>query len=202
MSDYEPKSYYDIQLTKKQIGVLFIAGIAILTLVFFLGLMLGKSYMEAKYAQQKPMQNKIYPYEPKEPIKSPESEINEPKQQYEFYKLKDSSEQQRPESTTTISPSEEKPEKEQKQIQPAESAGKPSPAATEFFTLQIHAFKDEKSANSKKEFYMKKGYSVNVIFIDNLYKVRIGKFKTKDEALAFKKKFEQQEKVPAFIVKF
>lgn len=197
MTDYEPKSYYDIQLTKKQIFVLFIAGIAILTLVFFLGLMLGKSYMEAKYAQQqKPVENKISEYQPKEIKPIPEPETTKSKKQYEFYKLKESSKQQQEqqeEKPNIISPAQEgKPTT--KENQPTTSQ--------EFYALQIYAFKDEKTAINKKNYFLKKGYSVNVKFIDNLYKVRIGKFNTKDEALSFKKKFEQQEKITAYVVKY
>lgn len=198
MTDYEPKSYYDIQLTKKQIFVLFIAGIAILTLVFFLGLMLGKSYMEAKYAQQqKPVENKISEYQPKEIKPIPETEQSDSKKQYEFYKLKESSTQQQEkqeEKPNIISPAKKTEKSQFKDTQPIKSQ--------EYYALQIYAFKDEKTAINKKNYFVKKGYSVDVKFIDNFYKIRIGKFNTKDEALSFKKKFEKQEKITAYIVKY
>ncbi len=201
MNDYEPKSYYDIQLTKKQIIVLFIAGIAILTLVFFLGLMLGKSYIEAKYAQQqKTLDTKITEYQAKEQKNESKTEEQKPQQQYEFYKLKESTSQNNIKEPNIISPADEK-EKSDTGTKPAASQ-KDITISKEYYTLQIHAFKDEKSALTKKDYYKKKGYTANIEFIDNFYKVRIGKFATREEATAFKKKFEQQEKVPAFIVKY
>ncbi|OGF61806.1 MAG: hypothetical protein A2Y62_20505 [Candidatus Fischerbacteria bacterium RBG_13_37_8] len=200
MKDYEERSYYDIQLTNKQIIVLFIAGIAILALVFFLGLMLGKSYTEAKNAQQtKTEERTTAEYQPKEVKALPQQETQQPKKEYEFYKLKEEKEKRADTQPSIITPA---PEKKAKQQPKKEEPSQISSTSNVYYSLQIYALKDKSAAQKKESEYKEKGYSVTIASTDGLYKVRIGKFATRDEAQDFKKILEKREKLPAIIVTY
>ena len=202
MKDYEERSYYDIQLTNKQIIVLFIAGLAILALVFFLGLMVGKSYSEAKIAQQpKPAESTANEIPQKESKTAPEQEISKPKKEYEFYKLKEADSQAPEKQPTIITPAEK-----EKKAENLPSKTPPTPKTTtesgKYFTLQVYALKDKAAVTKKENDFKKKGYNVNVVSTNGLYKIRIGKFANRDEADKFKKSFEQSEKLTVNIVPY
>jgi cell division protein FtsN len=206
MKDYEERSYYDIQLTNKQIIVLFIAGLAILALVFFLGLMVGKSYSEAKIVQKdKPAETMVSELPPKETKPVPEQNTSKPKKEYEFYKLKEAEPQAPEKQPAIITPAEqEKPEKqgESSVVKQTQPPSKTIIESGKYFTLQVFALKDKNAVTKKENDFKKKGYSVNVISAGGLYKIRIGKFVNRDEADKFKKSFEQNEKLTAMIVPY
>ena len=80
---------------------------------------------------------------------------------------------------------------------PATSQLKPATGAIYF--IQLGAFKDKKAANTLAEKFRKKGYSPLVLAPfptdkNPVYRVRLGSFKSLDEAKALKAKLIQAEK--------
>ncbi len=192
IKDYEERSYYDIQLTKKQIIVFLMAQLAILSLAFFLGVMVGKSSKEAAVIH--PIiaeKNQTSESPPKEIKPMEEPKLPVPKKEFEFYSLKEPSppKTKEEEKPSIISPSEEK---------------KPENIKTEnYYALQLYALREKASAEEKEKKLKEKGYTVSVILSKGLYKIRIGKFSTKEEALKFKEDFEKKEKItPTMIVPY
>jgi len=193
IKDYEERSYYDIQLTKKQIIVFLMAQLAILSLAFFLGVMVGKSSKEAAVIHPIISEKTPIPESPPKEIKTmEEAKLPTPKKEFEFYSLKEPSQskiKKEEEKPSIISPSQEK---------------KPESIKTEnYYALQLYALREKASAEEKEKKLKDKGYTVSVILSKGLYKIRIGKFATKEEALKFKEAFEKKEKItPTMIVPY
>ena len=72
------------------------------------------------------------------------------------------------------------------------------------YTVQLSAFNDEPSAKAKADKLKKKGFDARVYTVDGKkggynYKVHVGSFETRDEAVALLKKLKVTEKSPAFV---
>lgn len=195
MKDYEERSYYDIQLTKKQIIVFLIAQLAILSLSFFLGLMICKSSKQTNIVHSSLNEKKeVSELPPKEIKPFEEKQIPPPKKEYEFYSLKESSQTK----------GKEEDEKKPSIISPTAKQEKSETSQTainqNYYALQLYALKEKKSALEKEKILKEKGYSVSIIFSKGLYKIRVGKFSTKEEALKFKEAFEKKEKITSTMI--
>ncbi|MGE3062509.1 MAG: SPOR domain-containing protein [bacterium] len=70
-----------------------------------------------------------------------------------------------------------------------------------FYTIQIGSFKNVENADKMMDEYKKKRYDVYKINDKELIKVRIGKFKTENDANKFLKVFQKAETIPAWVVK-
>jgi len=89
------------------------------------------------------------------------------------------------------------------------SAKEVKPGTGGIYFIQVGAFKDKKAANIMAEKFRKKGYSPLVLDPfptdkNPVYRVRLGSFKSLEDAKAFKQKLiqaEKRKKVDYFIVK-
>lgn len=72
------------------------------------------------------------------------------------------------------------------------------------YSLQLGSFKGFSAARTFRDNYIAKGYRAYIVSgavpgSGTLYRVRIGRFKNREEAQAFSEKFEKKEQVSAFI---
>ncbi len=86
----------------------------------------------------------------------------------------------------------------------AETTHTPSTPAVSHFAMQVGAFSNERNADSLENRLKKKGYSVSIVRPvpdkSRLYKVRVGKFKTRSAALKAARTFSKNEKMTTEIV--
>lgn len=88
--------------------------------------------------------------------------------------------------------------------QPSNGNLNPKPLVPKGYSLQIRAFKNIVEANEFIGTLRRQGYTPHVILSDvpgrgRWYRVRVGRFRTIDEAQAFQKKFEDKEGIATFV---
>lgn len=155
--------------------------------MFFLGFLTGKKH-EQKALQAAPVLKKEVLKE-KEPVKSKKTEktpSKEPAEEFTFYKTLN--EKEKPFK-------QEKKRLKNKIVQKQKKNG---------FTIQIGSFKKESEARSFESKLIKKGFDAYVIMLnasenDIWYRVRIGSFKNREDAIQVIEKIEKNEGMKAFV---
>jgi len=77
------------------------------------------------------------------------------------------------------------------------------------FSLQVGSFKTIWKAKLFAENLQKKGYETSIVTAPDpeagdgkkIYRVRVGRFERKGEAITYRQKFETKERIPSFVVK-
>lgn len=69
-----------------------------------------------------------------------------------------------------------------------------------FFTVQIGSFSQKENAEKLFSQMNKKKYDVFIDYKDGMYKVRIGRYKTKDEAVRFQQIFQKSEGIASWVI--
>lgn len=69
-----------------------------------------------------------------------------------------------------------------------------------FFTIQIGSFSQKENADKLFSQMNKKKYDVFIDFKDGMYKVRIGRYKTRDEASRFQQIFQKSEGIASWVI--
>lgn len=174
MADSE-KSYLEIKVTFIHILVLLIAVILIGIFLFYLGHQAGKSAIKNQFATKE--------FE-KDSGKSEEiSIVEEQKPRKTPIKTKKSA----IESEIKMH---EKPRQEKVPVKPAQKEA--------YYSIQVGAFADFSNARKESDKFSKQGYQTEILSTikknRKLFRVRIGKFKTKQEAQREKNKLEKKWK--------
>ena len=191
MQQESERKPYEIQLGNKQLVFIFFIAIVICGLFFMVGVKVGKEAkeMELKVARQyatpgvKPSPQETVSQE----IKSPE-EITLPEQA-----AKEAEPREAPPQTAQPSPT---------RIE--EPKGQPTPSVKGYYTIQVMAISDRARAFSIRDNLKNKGYPAYVVTATGpndkvTYKVRIGRFATKEEAQKVAQQVKEREKLATWI---
>jgi len=182
---------YEIQLGNKQLIFIFFIAIVICGLFFMVGVKVGK---EAKEVELKVASEYATPGvkpSPKEPvsqdIKSPE-EITLPE-----LTEKETKPTSAPPQTTKLPPAGKEEPKRQ-----------PTPSVNGYYTIQVMAISDRERAFSIRDSLKNKGYPAYMVTATDpddkvTYKVRIGRFATREEAQKVAQQVKEREGLTTWI---
>jgi cell division septation protein DedD len=169
------KSYLEIKVTFIHILVLLIAVILIGIFLFYLGHQAGKSAIKDQFATQEVQ---------KKSGKSEEINIVEEQKPSETPKSREKS------AIESEIKMHEKPKQEKVPIKPAQKES--------YYSIQVGAFADFSNARKESDKFSRLGYQTEILSTikknRKLFRVRIGKFKTKLEAQREKAKLEKKWK--------
>lgn len=191
MSDYDDKSYYEIQLEQKQLVLILLLMVAVCVMFFFLGVyyVKGREPASAMAGPRGTAPSTPHLTAPAGPDKVETEEVSRffeandgrasaPKEGAEGTVVAESRTDDPPPKPRTPPPS-PKPE-------PTKPAPVPSGSSDGRFIVQIAAVKDVDRANQVRNELVSKGFQAYVETQDaggeKLYKVRVGPFSERDEA--------------------
>jgi len=190
LQDNEKKPY-EIQLGNKQLIFIFFIAIAICGLFFMIGVKVGKEAkeMELKVAREytTPAMSPSAQQTASQDIKSPE-EIILPDQEEEKTEPTEA-----PPQTVKPSPTGQ-----------AEPKSQPTPSLKGLYTIQVMAISDRTRAFYIRDNLKGKGYPAYVVTTTDpddkvTYKVRIGRFASREEAQKMAQQVEEREKLATWI---
>lgn len=203
------KERHEFSFDSRQLGLVLLAAAFIAALVFVLGVSVGRQWESRKAAEYEAM---AHPAAPK-PAPAPVPQVTPP-----------TAPPVAPFAARTTTPAQDVEAKKPEAVEKApdqdltfpkvltSKTNKTAPLVPEkkksdkagTYTVQVGAYNDKKAAQSRAERLRKKGYAARMFTSKEkkdryAYKVRIGRFESRDEASAAAKKVESSEKVTPFI---
>ncbi len=192
LRDNERKPY-EIQLGNKQLIFIFFIAIVICGLFFMVGVKVGK---EAKEVELKVARDYATLGVKPSPQETGGQDIASPE---EIALPEPTKEETEPQAEP---PQMEKPSPTGEE----EARRQTTPEAKEFYTIQVMAISDRARAFSVRDNLKNRGYSAYVVTTTGAddkvtYKVRVGRFATREEAQKVAKQLEEREKLTTWITR-
>ena len=215
------KERYDFSLDSRQLGVVMFAGLAVVALVFVLGMSVGRQW-ERKRSAARPAQatearpaapDSLVPAAPSvEPGDAPPPIPAEPEAKPEQADPAIGGEGIPPADLTfpkSLTSESGKPEplSEKKPGKKPDGSRDVTASKSGGYTVQVGAYTDEATAKKTASALSRKGYNARVRTLaakggKKLYKVFVGRYETKDEATAAARKIESSEKLKPYVTPF
>jgi cell division septation protein DedD len=221
MAEYDDAGYYELQLNNKQLVFFFMAAVAIAVVVFLCGVMVGRGVHDATIAaagtsiaaksETSPATGGMTPADVRKELDY-QKRLESPEVEDKLERTSSSPEKLVAEATKKPAPTGPPPSKPapKKKVAPPES--KPAPAATGggsallgsesgAFTIQVVALKTKDAADTLVARLRGKGYRAYVEGggSTGLFRVRVGRFQSRDEANAVAQKLRETEKFEPFV---
>jgi len=198
------KDFRELQISSSILVFIFVGILILGVFIFLLGVSVGKKQVQIA-GESGPAPRIVT-----EQVKAPPTAKPKPADEGKKLIAAELAPQQKPlqsvkEAPKRMEPS-EKPVAAKKEVKPtAETSGPPTGKTSPFF-VQVGAFNDKQTAVNTAEEFKKKGYSVLVLDPSSIikkFRVRLGGFPTREEALKAltKLKAESKKKIDYFIAK-
>jgi DedD protein len=222
MAEYDDAGYYELQLNNKQLVFFFMAAVAIAVVVFLCGVMVGRGVRDATIAAAGTSIAAASETSPPPAGMTPADVRKELDYQrrLESHKVEDdlegtsrSPENLVAEATKKPAPKETAPKETapkpapKRETPPAKSSSAPAKGSTLLgsaggaFTIQVVALKTQDAADQLVTRLRGKGYRAYVEAggSTGLYRVRVGRFQSRDEADKVAQKLRDVEKFKPFV---
>jgi cell division septation protein DedD len=212
LSQYERKSHIEIQT--KYLSFLMIASIALVGLVFALGVLVGSRRPAIspcpKADALAELDSRSKEPDPPPVIKQPDFSFHKTLQEKQptvptpasLLKHQPSETESREPDENRMPPQDVKPRMVEDPI--PESIPQDEPGV---YTLQVGSFQEKSDANEMVQKLKRAGYDAFLVSVNMpdrgglWFRVRVGPFDSKKEVWSQKQQFEEKEQIPAFVVK-
>ncbi len=186
------KDFRELQISSSLLVFIFVGILILGVFIFLLGVSVGKKQVQIAAESGPP------PRIVTEQVKAPTTAKPEPADAGKKLIADELAPQQKPLQGVKEAP--------KKEVKPAAVTPGPQTGKTGTFFIQVGAFNDKQTAVNTAEEFKKKGYSILVLDPSSIikkFRVRLGGFPTKEEALKAlaKLKAESKKKTDYFIAK-
>ena len=220
MVEYDDAGYYELQLNNKQLVFFFMAAVAIAVVVFLCGVMVGRGVHDATIAaagtsiattsETSPASGSMTPADVRKELDY-QRRLESPEVEDKLEGTSDSPEKLIAEATKNRAPTKTTPSKPvPKKAAPPKSKSAPAAAGvgtallgsqTGSYAIQVVALKTKDAADALVVRLRGKGYRayVEAGVSTSLFRVRVGRFQSRDEANKVAKKLRDAEKFKPFV---